>query len=359
MSISRPDLTRVSPEVAAYIEALETELAQLRAAGHPTTRGVSTRGSTFIAANETEEPPIPAEPSEPPTTLNVITISAGGRVKRTPRHLYYRQRRGGMGVFDMENVDGDGPAFLTIADVAQGLVLLTDLGRAFRIPVVDLPETPLNSRGQPLGNRLPLIAGEKLAVIFPDSGGTYLTMVTQRGQVRRMRHHYFGPSLVPGTQMHDVREGGAPAAACWSDGDGELFIVTGKGDGIRFAERQVPVRGCLGIRVDPDDAVTGAVPVKLDGGVFLLGNDGKGTIRLMAGFTANKGPGSGGKTAFKAERVVAAMPAGADDDLFIISQLGKIIRFRADEVPAKEGVVQGVNCMALRNDETTAAVNGR
>jgi hypothetical protein len=31
--------------------------------------------------------------------------------------------------------------------------------------------------------------------------------------------------------------------------------------------------------------------------------------------------------------------------------LGKIIRFRANEVPPKEGPVQGVNCMTLRSDE--------
>ena len=47
------------------------------------------------------------------------------------------------------------------------------------------------------------------------------------------------------------------------------------------------------------------------------------------------------------------------DDIFIISRLGKIIRFRADEIPAKEGVVQGVACMALRSDETAALAIAR
>jgi DNA gyrase subunit A len=41
-------------------------------------------------------------------------------------------------------------------------------------------------------------------------------------------------------------------------------------------------------------------------------------------------------------------------DLFAISRLGKIIRFQAAEVPPKEGVVQGVNCMNLRADECVA-----
>jgi hypothetical protein len=36
--------------------------------------------------------------------------------------------------------------------------------------------------------------------------------------------------------------------------------------------------------------------------------------------------------------------------VMIMSKLGKVIRFVAGEVPPKEGVVQGVNCMSLRAD---------
>ena len=89
----------------------------------------------------------------------------------------------------------------------------------------------------------------------------------------------------------------------------------------------------------------------------MLGNDGKGTIRLMTGFSLNKAPGAGGKVAFKTDRLIGAAAVDANYDIFIISELGKIIRFQAEEVPAKEGVVQGVNCMALRADETMAVVS--
>jgi DNA gyrase subunit A len=56
----------------------------------------------------------------------------------------------------------------------------------------------------------------------------------------------------------------------------------------------------------------------------------------------------------KADRLVGIGAVNGEADVFVISQLGKIIRFRADEVPAKESVVQGVACMALRGDETAA-----
>ena len=64
--------------------------------------------------------------------------------------------------------------------------------------------------------------------------------------------------------------------------------------------------------------------------------------------------GNGGKAIFKADQLIGAVTVRDSDDIFILAQSGKMIRFQANEVPPKEGVVQGVNCMGLRNDEVTA-----
>jgi DNA gyrase subunit A len=363
---NRPDVRQLDPAVRTYIEYLEAEIERLEEATAtaeretvnvrvrtPGTRARTTEGTAARESYPAEvaEPPVPVEP---PTTKNVISVSASGVAKRTPRHLYGRQRRGGMGIFDLDTPESDPPAFLTVADEAQHLLLVSTLGRAFRLPVKDLPETPVRGHGISLAQRFNFLTDERLGVIFPDNGGQYLLLVTQRGQVRRIRYHYLGESVLPGTVLHDIKEGGAPAAVCWSPGDSEIFIVTRQGLGIRFSEKQVPVRGCLGIRVDPGDVVTGVAAVPPDGRVFILANDGKGAARDLATFTANKAPGSGGKVAMKAEKVVGAAGITEQDDIFAISRLGKIIRFQANEVPPKEGPVQGVNCMALRADETTA-----
>lgn len=338
--MERPDLSGIPAAVLAYITALESELTALRDREEEGSRN---------------EPPL--EPSEPPTTINLITISAGGTGKRTPRHFYLRQRRGGMGVFDLDAPDGDAPAFLVTADVSAGLIFLTNQGRAFRVPVADIPEREIRSRGEPLLARFPLRPDERLGVVTPDttaSGGAFLVLVTERGQVRRIARQYLGASLQAGTVLCDPRDGGAPVAACWSNGNDELFIATRSGQAIRFAERLVPVRGCLGIRVDSGDQVVAVAAAAADRGVFLLTQDGKGTIRLMSGFTANKSPGAGGKVAMKADGIVGAVAVTEHTDIFAISRLGKIIRFQASEVPPKEGVVQGVNCMNLRADECVA-----
>ena len=355
MSVDRPDLSGLPLEVLSYVQSLEAELESLRAAslGRPT-RGAAVARERDEASREGDDEP--AGPSEGPTTYNTITATAGGIVKRTPRHLYDRQRRGGMGVFDLDAPEGDPPAFLTVADVSQTLIVMTTLGRVFPLPVSALVESPVRGRGESIRKWVPLNSEEKIALLTPDVGAGYLTMVTRRGQVRRWRYNVFGRALQPGTILYEIRDGGAPAAACWSAADADLFIVTARGLAIRFAETQVAVRGSLGIRIDPGDEVIGVTSVRADDGVFMLSADGKGTVRQMTGFALNKAPGSGGKQAMKADRLVGATLVKPGDDIFAISGLGKIIRFAVAETPIKEGVVQGVSCMTLRNDECTAVV---
>ena len=341
MTLERPNLSTADPAIVVYIESLEAEIDRLRDA---------TAGSMRL-----DEPP---EPSEPPTTRNLITISADGLAKRTLRHFYTRQKRGGMGVFDMEMGKDDLPALLAHADLSTSLIVLTDQARAFRLPVQAIIEGDVRSRGQSLHENLPLRPDERVAVMLPEEGGSHVILVSQRGQVRRVAARYFGASLQSGTVLYDISAGGAPAAACWTRGDDDLFIATRTGRAIRFAERQVPIRGCLGMRVDPSDSIVGAAGVGPADGVFLLSAEGKGTIRLMSGFNANKSPGAAGKTAIRCDQLVGAIGIRMDEvnetDLFAISAQSKVIRFTAAEVPPKEGVVQGVNCMALRNDSCLA-----
>ena len=73
----RPNLSGVTPAVLAYIEALEARLA----AGSGAADGSDAEGAEHLSA-------MPLESNEPPTRLNVITVSANGLAKRTPRHLY-------------------------------------------------------------------------------------------------------------------------------------------------------------------------------------------------------------------------------------------------------------------------------
>lgn len=336
MTPIRPDLNLLPPDVRAYIEYLEESL---------TDAASDAESGRSAAVNN--------EPSEAPTTAQVITISRGGLAKRTPRHLYSRQRRGGMGVFDLDS-DDDPPAFLLTADVSHRLIVLTDRNRYFNIAVADLAETPVRGKGESISRWISLQADENLAVVIPDTGANFLHILSDKGWVRK-----FGRTQLPHLKIGslvEVRAGHKPVAVCWASGDDDLFVISRTGQAIRFSERQVPISGgCLGMRLDPDDECVAVAAVREEGGVFLAGDDGKGTVRLMAGFRTNKSPGAGGKVAMKVDRLICAHAVAPGQDVLIISALGKIIRFSADDIPAKEGVVQGVNCMSLRADSSVAA----
>jgi DNA gyrase subunit A len=365
MTKKRPDLRNVDPEVRAYIEALETEVAQLKGVVVPSTVPVTESSVEDVTEAATDEP------SEPPTTINVITISQQNIAKRTPRHLYSRQHRGGMGVFDLDVPEDDPPAILVTADqggaglsspsdqpskVSSHLIMLTNRGRTFRLRVSDLPEAEVRAKGIPLAQKLPLRDGECIVAALSDGGGDHIAMVGERGWISTVRASFVGKTMIPGVVYHDVEQRGPLAAACWiTDGD-DVFITTQQGSAIRFPAKRVPASGCLGIRLDRDDKVVAVTSVREDSGVFLLSHDGKGTIRLMSGFRANKNPGGGGKIALKTDKLVraVAVPEPENYDIFIISRNSKVIRFKAEEVPAKTGTVQGVNCIALRADEVTA-----
>lgn len=333
MSMERPDLSGLPAEIVAYIEALEAQLGE-----------------------QAQSRPQPAL-SEPPTTCNVITLTAQGLGKRTARHFYGRQHRGGMGVFDLETAEDDPPTILLAADESEQILLFSDQGRAFRLAVAAIAQTEVRGSGQSIRSGLMLRPGEKIIAALPDSNKNYVALVSERGWVRRIRSSRLSQrGLVQGLTFHDPKDGGRLVAACWSKGDGNLLIATQQGLALRFPEHHVSDQhGCLGVRLEPGDSAAAITAVSEESNVFLLGNDGKGTLRPMSTFRANKAPGSGAKQALKTDRLVAALTVTEQDDLFIISRLAKMIRFPAGEVPAKEGVVQGVNCMTLRADEVLAA----
>jgi DNA gyrase subunit A len=356
MKVERPDLTHVPPDVVAYIEFLEAELTRRR---QPTTKAGARPALLPQDVSETNGPLeqyLETEPAEPPTTLNLITATASGIAKRTPRHLYARQNRGGMGIFDLETTEEDPPVILAIADERQSILLITTSGRAFRLPVSAITEAPVRSRGASMIARFNWPDDERLAAIVPEQAQGYLALASQNGMVRLLRHHVFGEYMKPGTALYDFRQFGQLASVCWTTGDQDLFLATRQGRAIRFSEKLVPPQGTLGIRLSENDDVVSITAVSSDSGVFLLGSDGKGTVRQMQGFAPNKSPGAGGKTAIAADHLVCALSTEERQEVFIISRLSKIIRFRLNQIPAKEGVVQGVVCMSLRADVPAAAI---
>lgn len=330
--MERPDLSGVNEEVRAYIEYLEKRLKI---------------GAAPAAAEPTDTP----LPTEQPTTICMITISKDGLAKRTYRHLYPRQHRGGMGVFDLDTNDPDFPIALANAEENQHLLLFSSKARVYRHAVSRLMDAPVHHRGEPLFDRSPLDPDEYIVAALPERASGYVAILSEQGRIRCLRHHLFGEHMRPGTQLFKVEESGPLTAVCWTPGDADLFVASRLGMAIRFSEKLVNPQGDWAIKLASGDRAVSVASVTDADGVFLMTASGKGTVRLMSGFAPNKSTGGSGKIAMKTDELAGAAVLGSEDEVFAISRYGKIIRFPGVEVPPSEGVVQGVYCMSLRADE--------
>lgn len=344
--MKRPDISNLNPEIIAYIEFLEKK------------SGVHTK----LIGNIHEDQDIPAFrvndnlPSEQETRINIITISREGLAKRTPRHLYTRQHRGGMGMFGIDIALPDYPTVLSSSEESQNLIFFTNQARVFRQSTQIIAPAGVFGAAKTINERFAFEKGEIIVAVLPEQAKGYVALISETGRLRCLRHHLFGEHMRQGTSLYNYVEFGSLVSACWTPGDADLFLVTQQGIGIRFAEKAISPQGDQAIRVSQGDRVVGVTSVNTDSSVFIIGADGRGTVRLMSGFAPNKSPGGSGKAAIKNNKVVSVVRIDSNDDLFIISRLGKIIRFPAKEVPSTEGVIQGVICMNFRGDEVVAVL---
>lgn len=353
-------ITQASPALQRYIRTLELEnarlrqeLLELRQSAVRRQRAESIRESRFDApASQLATP-------RHPDDVMVLTITRGGLAKRTPLNDYSTQRRGGVGVFDIQTTRDDLVAHLAVTRESAALLVLSSRGRAFRIAVDSLPLTEVRGRGVSLPERLLFTEDETVASVLPlddeqDTRNTVL-IATASGWLRSLHRTYTGPRLQPGTLLSDPKRGGPPGALALSNGAGDVLLVLRSGLGYRFPERLISREGVRGIQTRPDDPVVGLVSVQGDEDeVLLVTADGQGTRRQMAGFSSNKSPGGQGKVIMKSDAVAGAARINPGDEALCISGFAKIIRFAADEIPAKSGNVQGVSVLDARGDNLIA-----
>ncbi len=134
-----------------------------------------------------------------------------------------------------------------------------------------------------------------------------------------------------------------------------MVLVTRDGYAIRFADDQVrPMgrasQGVRGIRLDDDDRVVAAAVAEEEGEVLLLTSRGYGKRTRMSEFRRQR-RGGGGVRAMKLTRVrgrlVDALSVRPDDEVFIVSTDGNVIRQAVKEISRQKRDSSGVRVINL------------
>ncbi|WP_410768480.1 DNA gyrase subunit A [Fontibacillus sp. BL9] len=219
----------------------------------------------------------------------LVTLSHEGYIKRTSMLSFTRSggEREGSGV-----KEGDYVKHVLDVDTLQNILIFTQRGQYFLLPVHQIPEFKWKDNGTAIVNVIPMAKEDRIVSAIPlksfDEQDVSLVFVTKRGQIKRTE-----------LKEYETKRSGAIAACKVADGDEiisvtvsrnsqEILLVTKQGMAIRFAENEVNAMGRVsagvrGITLKEDDDVVSSMWVEGDEGEVLVVSDlgyGKRTLLL-------------------------------------------------------------------------------
>ena len=197
----------------------------------------------------------------------VVTVTAGGYIKRTPLAEFRAQRRGGKGLSGMATKEEDVVTNLFVANTHTQLLFFTTDGMAYKLKTWRLPQGGRTARGKAIVNILPIPSGVSVAAIMPvdapeeEWDRLQIVFATDAGDVRRNQLSDFTNVRANGKIAMKLPEGVQLVNARICTEDDDVMLVTAGGRAIRFPTTDVRVfkgrdsTGVRGIRLQEGEKV--------------------------------------------------------------------------------------------------------
>ncbi len=309
-----------------------------------------------------------------PDEESVLVLTAGGYIKRTDPDEYRKQKRGGVGVVDLDTKEEDFITHLITTTTHSDLLFFTDKGKAYQIKMYDIPEGKRATRGKSIMNFLSLADGEKVTSVLPmpkeikKGSGLSLFLVTKQGTGKKVGVESFLDVRRSGIIAIKLDAGDELVSASFVEKKDSVMVVASDGQSIRFDEGDVREMGRAagGVRVmklDKGESVVGADTVAkdvTDAFVMVMSSNGFGKKTAIKEYKVQGRGGSGIKTVKvtdKTGNLISAKILTAElEELVAISKKSQVIRCDLKEVPALGRDTQGVRIMKLREGDSLASL---
>jgi DNA gyrase subunit A len=295
----------------------------------------------------------------------VVTASEAGYVKAVLADTYRRQGRGGRGVKGADLREEDVITHVLHTSAHAYLLFFTNRGKVYRIRAHQLPRKERTAKGVLVQSVLPLDPDERIEAIIDTrdyESHKYLVCFTRKGQVKKTKFSDYDSrnQVLVAISLADDDEVVAVRA---TSGETDLVMVTRNAMAICFSESDArpmgrDTRGVRGIKLRDGDEVVSAATITEGEEILLLTSGGYGKRTAMSQFPKQKRGGIGVK-AMKLTRVrgdlVAALALNREDQIFITSSDGIVIRQAAGEISRQKRASTGVKVMSLSEGTVLAA----
>jgi DNA gyrase subunit A len=289
----------------------------------------------------------------------VVSVSRDGYIKSVPLSTYRRQGRGGRGVRGTKLKEGDIIEHLQTTTAHSYLLLFSNRGRVYRLKAHEVPKRERTARGTAVVNVVATRSGDAVAAMIDTRDYEtyrYLLISTKKGMVKKTPFREYDSTRKEGIIALNLRPGDEVVRVVPTSGDEDVLLLTRKGKAIRFSEKNVrsmgrTATGVIGIRLDEDDEVVTADVVRDDSDELLVITEFGFGKRTKLSLFPRKGRGGKGVIAAKLTRprgpIVGATVVRPDDEVFIISDNGTVIRMRVGTISRQGRPATGVRVMQL------------
>ena len=297
----------------------------------------------------------------------IVTISHSGYIKRNAVSLYKSQHRGGRGKVGMGTKEEDFVEKIFIASTHHYLLIFTSAGKVHWLKVYQLPQAGRAAKGKAIVNLVNLAPGERISATLPVRefvADKFVVMVTKKGIIKKTELAAYSNPRAGGIIAISIDQGDELVDVQLTMGNQDIFLATRLGMAIRFKEDDVrdvgrTARGVRGISLDKDDDVIGVeIPAE---GTFMMtvSENGFGKCTPIEEYRTQSRGGKGTinlKTVPKVGNVSGVLQVQGEENIMLISNAGKVIRLKVQEVPINHRVTQGVKLIELQPEEKLVGV---
>jgi len=297
----------------------------------------------------------------------VITCSFHGYIKRTPLRIYQKQRRGGKGRMGMSTKEEDFVDNLFIAPNKSYVLIFTQKGKLHWLKVYEIPEVGASGKGKPIINLISIDKDDKVAslvVVKEFEEDKFITMCSSKGVIKKTPLMDFSHPRSTGIIAMKLNKGEILLDAQLTDGTQTVILATSKGKATCFNEKEVrsmgrSARGVIGIRLRKGDYLVGMEICSNYGYLLPVTEKGHGKRTSLGEYYSHHRGGQGVvniKVRQRKDKVVAIKWVDDEDQVMIVSQQGKIIRFKVKDLRPYGRSTQGMRLMNVGEGDSVVAL---
>ncbi|MBU7316891.1 DNA gyrase subunit A [Paenibacillus oleatilyticus] len=301
-----------------------------------------------------------------------VTLSSEGYIKRTGKLSFIRSG----GEIDKTGLkEGDYLRYLLDVNTLESLLIFTQKGQYFLLPVHQIPEYKWKENGTAIVNVIPISKDDRIIHVLPvkdfEEPGKSLVFVTRKGQVKRTELKEYFTNRSTGIVACKVGDQDAVINVLLSTGSKELLLVTKQGMAIRFKEDEVnpmgrAAAGVRGIQLKDDDEVVAADWIDGDEGeVVVMTELGYAKRSLVADYPI-QGRGGKGIITFEFKEGKRVKPNGSElkgafvvkepFDLTAILSTGGRVTFSTEQTPIDDRKSTGKYVVPANKNETVTDI---